>query len=176
MEQYYPEKILAFCPRCGGSGFHPGHESNCSVCPVCKFELYYNPATSTAAIIKDSQGRILLSVRAHDPAKGMLDLPGGFLSRFETAEECLTREVKEELNLEVSKLTYLTSLPNRYLYGGMVVFTIDMVYLCEVQSFDGLKVADDVVGVRFLAPGEINLAEVGLDSMRKALSQYLGRS
>jgi NAD+ diphosphatase len=157
MEQYYPEKILSFCPRCGASGFHPGHEANCSVCSSCKFELYYNPATSTAGIIK-------------------VDLPGGFLSRFETAEACLTREVKEELNLELSKLTYFTSLPNRYLYGGMIVFTIDMVYLCEVRSFDNLKVADDVADVRFQMPAEIKLEEVGLDSMRKALAQYLCRS
>ena len=45
-------------------------------------------------------GKALVSVRAREPEKGRLDLPGGFLGVGEHPVDGLRREVKEELGVE----------------------------------------------------------------------------
>lgn len=44
---------------------------------------------------------IALILKAHGPYTGMLDLPGGKIEYGETVEECLKREILEELGCEV---------------------------------------------------------------------------
>jgi mutator protein MutT len=52
-----------------------------------------------AVIIKDN--KILLEKRKYDPGKGKWSVPGGVVDLGETTEEAVTREVKEETNLDV---------------------------------------------------------------------------
>ena len=47
----------------------------------------------------ESKLRILLIKRGGHPFKGMWALPGGFLQKDETIEECALREIKEETNV-----------------------------------------------------------------------------
>ncbi len=55
----------------------------------------------TAAIIFNAQGKVLLARRAHgDPQGSRWEFPGGKLQRGETPEECLRRELQEELGIE----------------------------------------------------------------------------
>lgn len=55
----------------------------------------------TAAIIKD-KNRILIAKRhSKDPLGGKWEFPGGKVESGETPEECLVREIREELRVEV---------------------------------------------------------------------------
>ena len=45
--------------------------------------------------------------RAKEPAKGTLDLPGGFVDMHETGEEGVAREVKEETGVSASIIKYI---------------------------------------------------------------------
>ncbi|MCT9853170.1 (deoxy)nucleoside triphosphate pyrophosphohydrolase [Priestia megaterium] len=55
----------------------------------------------TAAIIKD-KNRILIAKRhSKDPLGGKWEFPGGKVEPGETPEECLVREIREELRVEV---------------------------------------------------------------------------
>ncbi len=58
-------------------------------------------------VIRDSQGRVLLLKMANDHGvyPGQWGLVGGGLEDNETIEECITREIKEELNLTATQLT-----------------------------------------------------------------------
>lgn len=61
--------------------------------------------STTRAIIKDASGKILAFA---DPRWGGLrSLPGGRLQSGESPEEAVTRELREELGVEVSSLSYL---------------------------------------------------------------------
>jgi len=142
-------------------------------CDVCQKKFYINASAAVACIIENPQGEILFTRRAFEPAKGMLDLPGGFVSLNETAEDAVRREIREELNLEIASIQYIGSSPNQYLYGGVIYFTLDLGYKCLVSDFSNLQVADDVDGYVFISHKQINLHEICFPSIRKILQLYL---
>lgn len=129
-----------------------------------------------AGLIKDESGRLLLTVRAKDPKKGMLDLPGGFVEPGETAEAAIRREIREELGIELRKIEYFRSGANDYTYKGLTYSTLDLAFVCRPASFEGLRPADDVAGIVFLAPGEIVLEDVAFGSIRFFIMEYAGKN
>lgn len=71
---------------------------------------YPRPAMTTDCVVvgfDGSQLKILLIERGIEPYKGMWALPGGFIQENETAEDCATRELKEETGLQVTTLKQL---------------------------------------------------------------------
>lgn len=161
-----PGQFFEFCPRCGESGLilKPTFDFRCD---HCGFHYFINAAGAVVALIHDVRGRLLLTRRAKSPAEGTLDLPGGFIDPMETAEDALIREIREELNLNITGWRYLGSFPNRYVFDGVPVFTVDLAFSCNVTSFESLKAGDDVADVVFVAPDRIRLSAIGLDSVRE---------
>jgi 8-oxo-dGTP diphosphatase len=54
------------------------------------------------ALIHDTDGRLLLVLRGHDPGRGQWSVPGGRVERGETDEAAVRREVAEETELSVT--------------------------------------------------------------------------
>jgi NADH pyrophosphatase NudC (nudix superfamily) len=161
-----------FCPGCGSAGI--GSKTDRSIeCGSCGFHFFFNAAAAVAGLIEDDQGRLLLAIRAHDPKKGTLHLPGGFVDFNESAEDALMREIREELGLNVIRCSYFGSLPNTYTYDNITYHTLDLAYVCVVESFESLSLSDEIAGIQFLSPGEIKLDLIGFDSIRSILSRYI---
>lgn len=55
----------------------------------------------TAAIIKDENRLLIAKRHSKDPLGGKWEFPGGKIEPGETPQECLVREIKEELGVEV---------------------------------------------------------------------------
>ena len=166
---FYPKDVFHFCPFCGSNHFvWSGKSHNCSDCGK---KLYTNEAGAVIALIRNAKDELLFTVRKFNPAKGTLDLPGGFIDLGETAEQAVVREVKEELNLEVVGLRFYGSFPNEYTYAGLTYFTIDLAFECEVESFENLFANDNVSDICFINPQQVNLQEIGLISVRKLIAQ-----
>ena len=141
-------------------------------CQTCGFLLFFNVASAAGAIIADPQGRILLLRRDRDPRKGKLAMPGGFIDPGESAEEGLSREVREEVNLQVTSCRYLCSFPNRYEYKGLTYPTEDLFFVCTVQSLEPLAAQDEVASLCFLAGDEIDMEEIAFPTAQQALQLY----
>ena len=178
-----PHRILKFCPCCGKPGFAPrspetflsGEQpSNEMSCPCCGFVLYVNAPASTAAIIHRSPNELLLGRRIAEPKANTLDLPGGFVSPRETAEDAVRRELWEEFNLRLSVVKpYHRTYWNEYDTGRIVTFPLDIVFVCEVEDWTQLRVKEpDEVVPCFVHIDELDLSEVGLDSIRRILADY----
>ena len=168
----HPLHQFAYCPHCGRNAFDDLNEK-ARKCSSCGFVYYFNPSAAVACFIRNEAGEILLVKRAKDPAKGTMDLPGGFVDRFESAEEAVRREVKEETGLEIRGCRYLFSLPNIYPYAGFDVHTLDLFFECTVSSFSGAFPSDDAAEIIVLAWEGMDPELFGLDSIRKGVSIYL---
>ena len=160
-----------FCPRCGSDEFDKFCFKSFK-CKNCGFHYYINSAAAVAAIIFNEKGELLLTVRAFEPAKGMLDLPGGFVDPGESAEETLSREIKEELNLDITEFSYFISFPNEYLFSGLTVHTIDFAFVCKVKNISDMRTADDVVGYVFVTKDNIEYSKIGGDSIKKIIRLF----
>lgn len=159
-----------FCPSCGSSSLSP-NDCKSFVCSKCEFLFYINTAAATAGLIFDNDNRLLVTVRKNDPAKGSYDLPGGFADPSENIEETLTREIKEELNLDIFDIKYFNSEPNDYLYKDVNYTTLDMVFTCKVKGFEHIKANDDVEDFLFLNINELNENDFGLKSIKNVIKQ-----
>ncbi|MCC8154896.1 MAG: NUDIX domain-containing protein [Tannerellaceae bacterium] len=171
-DKLHPLHQFLYCPVCGKNRFVERNEK-AKQCDSCGFVYYFNPSASVACFIRNTEGDLLLVRRAKEPAKGTLDLPGGFIDMYENAEEAVAREVKEEINLTIDSTEYLFSLPNIYPYMGFNVHTLDLFFECSVKTFDELKAADDAAEIIILPLAEIRPDEIGLTSVRKAVRHYL---
>ena len=168
----HPLELFKYCPKCGSSAFVENNEKS-KLCKDCGFVYYFNVSSATVAFILNEKDELLVCRRAKEPAKGTLDLAGGFIDRFETAEEGVAREVLEETGLEVVEAIYQFSLPNTYLYSGFLVHTLDQFFLCRVKDNSRLCAMDDVADSCWMPLQDIRPEEFGLDSVREGVTRFL---
>ena len=161
-----------FCPVCGQAAAQRG--KNPFRCQSCGYSHFFGPVSAVGAITTDSEGQVLLLVRAKDPGKGLYGLPGGFIDAGETAEEALHREVKEEIGLRVRSCRYLTSFPNEYVYQGFILPVTDLFFVMEVHDFDELAPGDgEISSWHFCRPGRRELSRMAFQSNRRALELFI---
>ena len=83
----------------------------------------------TCAIIVDDAGRVLVTQRSASmklPLK--IEFPGGKIEEGETPSECLVREIKEELNLDIKTLFEMPANVHHY-----IEFSINLIpFVCKV--------------------------------------------
>lgn len=167
-------KILKYCPSCGKESLHWDGEKKWS-CPNCQFSLYNNVAGAVAVIIRH-EDEIYLTRRNRDPKKGKLDLAGGFVDPKESAEETCRRELFEELKLDVdiSNLKYLTSLPNVYQYKEIDYNTIDLFYEYSVsEKFEVDLELSEISEAVWIPLETLDLEDLAFDSQKKFFKEYL---
>ena len=169
----HPLDRFAFCPVCGSRHFEVNNFKS-KRCQDCGFTYYANPCSATAAFIINDRQEMLVVRRGKEPAKGTLDLPGGFVDMYETVEDGMRREIKEETGLDVTDIRYLFSSPNIYMYSGLGVHTLDMDFLVPVHGSDvTVKAADDAAEALWIPLSQVDASEFGLDSIRHAVIRFL---
>jgi NAD+ diphosphatase len=130
------DRSTQFCGKCG----HPtitvtGERAR--KCPDCGLLFYprLSPAVITA-VIKDD--RILLGHRAG--FRNMYTIIAGFVEPGETLEECIQREVAEEVGVQVNNICYFGSQPWPYPDSLMIGFTAE--YESGDIKVDGIEVSE----------------------------------
>ena len=89
-----------FCGRCG-TPTEPKREERVRVCPACKLSAYPRVAPAVMALV--TRGRELLLGRSPHFPPGMYSALAGFVEPGESLEQCVAREVAEEVGVRVTQ-------------------------------------------------------------------------
>jgi NAD+ diphosphatase len=111
-----------FCGRCGAPTV-TREEERARLCPACKLTAYPRVAPAVMALVK--RGRELLLARSPHFPSGMYSALAGFVEPGETLEQCLAREVAEEVGVAVANLSYFASQPWPFPHSLMIAFVCD---------------------------------------------------
>lgn len=168
----HPLHDFNYCPHCGAKQFAENDPFS-KRCGACGFTYYPNAAAATVAVIISERDELLCIRRDREPAKGTLDLPGGFVDPGEGITDGLLREVREELGAEVADYAFLFSLPNLYPYSGHNVHTADAFFRCRLTDAAAVSAHDDAAAVLWIPLRNIRPADFGLHSVRRGVETLL---
>jgi|SRR3989344_1474520 len=95
------EQSYKYCPNCKTELKRKLRDNVSRICcSNCDFIFWNNPRPVVSVVIhKDEE--VLMLKRAKEPFKEYWVLPGGYINVEETPEEAVSREVKEEANIEI---------------------------------------------------------------------------
>jgi NAD+ diphosphatase len=118
------DRTHQFCGRCGART-EPRAGERVRVCPACGLAAYPRLAPAVMALVR--RGRELLLGRSPHFPPGMYSALAGFVEPGESLEQCLRREVAEEVGVEVTNIAYFASQPWPFPNSLMIAFTCDWV-------------------------------------------------
>jgi NAD+ diphosphatase len=109
-----------YCGRCGTLLLdRPGERAR--ECPSCAQVAY--PIVSPAMMALVIRDDTMLLARAPRFPSGMYSALAGFVEPGETLEDCVRREVREEVGIEVEELAYFGSQSWAFPHSLMIAFT-----------------------------------------------------
>lgn len=101
-------KRTRFCSVCG-SRMSAATEERAKHCTGCSSRVY--PRISPAVIVAITRDDKILLARSSRFTSSMQSVIAGFVEPGETLEDCVRREVKEEVGIEVKNIRYFSSQP-----------------------------------------------------------------
>ncbi len=155
-----------FCGRCGTPA-EPHDRDRAMICRQCNIFSY--PRLSPSIITLVHRGEEVLLARNHRFPNGMYSTLAGFVEPGESIENTLTREVKEEVGVNVKNLEYLGSQPWPFPNSLMLGF------LAEYDSGDIVLQEEEIADAKWFhcrdlpnIPGKVAISRWIIDT-------YLGR-
>ncbi|MCE3251475.1 MAG: pyrophosphatase [Cellvibrio sp.] len=97
-----------YCGRCGQET-QQDEMDRAKVCHDCELRFY--PRISPCMIVLVTRGEELLLAHHQRATRVVYSTLAGFVEVGEAVEECIRREIKEEVGIEVGKLEYFRSQP-----------------------------------------------------------------
>ena len=136
-----------YCGKCGTQTKSSENE-RAKICENCNLTSYprISPAV-IAAVIKEN--KILLAKASRFRKRNMYSVLAGFVDPGETLEECVKREIKEEVNIEVENIRYFGSQPWPFPDSLMIGFIAD--YKSGELAIDG----DEIIDANWFTPGNL---------------------
>jgi NAD+ diphosphatase len=111
-----------FCGRCGHQTADRSQE-RAKICPACGLVNY--PRLSPAVIVAVVRGDRLLLASNIRFKRGYYSVLAGFVEPGETLEDCVAREIREEVGIRVKNIRYFGSQPWPFPNSLMVAFVAD---------------------------------------------------
>jgi NAD+ diphosphatase len=124
-----------FCGKCGSSTENK-IEERAKVCPRCGSIIY--PRISPAVIMAIVKENEILLAHNKNFQGNMYSVLAGFVDAGEAFEQCVKREVYEEVGIKVKNIKYFNSQPWPFPDSLMVGFTAE--YDSGVIEADGIEI------------------------------------
>jgi NAD+ diphosphatase len=116
------DRTHQFCGRCGTATESKRNE-RARVCPSCKLTAYPRVAPATMMLVR--RGRELLLGRSPHFPPGMYSALAGFVEPGESLEQCVAREVAEEVGVQIRNIRYFASQSWPFPHSLMIAFVCD---------------------------------------------------
>ena len=151
-----------YCGNCGNQ-MEDKKDERAKECPKCGLVNY--PRISPAVIVAVLKGDQILLARSRRFPGGFYSVLAGYVEPGETLEECVRREVFEEVGIEVKNIRYFGSQPWPFPDSHMIAFT------AEYLSGDIRSDESEIVDAGWFSPD--NLPEIpGKISIARSLIDW----
>lgn len=131
------DRTHQYCGRCGGATVARLNE-RARECPGCGLAVFPRLAPAVMGLVR--RDRELLLARSARFPEGLYSALAGFVEPGETLEQCLEREVYEEVEIRIRNVRYFASQPWPFPHSLMVAFFAD--YCSGEIRADGLEIVD----------------------------------
>ncbi|UVL86079.1 NAD(+) diphosphatase [Pseudomonas sp. B21-028] len=148
-----------FCGACGSPTQVLANE-RASYCATC--ELYYYPRISPCMIVLVTRGDEVLLARSPGFPPGLYSTLAGFVEPGESMEECVIREIREEVGIEVSNIRYIASQSWPYPHSMMFGFH------AEYSTGEIVPLPEEIEDARWF-----NIGALPQLSSQRSISRYL---
>jgi NAD+ diphosphatase len=162
-----------FCGRCGART-EAKREERVRVCPACKLSAYPRVAPAVMALIR-RENQLLLARGPHFPP-GMYSALAGFVEPGESLEQCLAREVAEEVGVQISNTRYFASQSWPFPHSLMIAF------VCEWSSGEIRPQAGEIEEANWFEvlqlpklPSKISIARRLIDAVATEMRESIKR-
>ncbi len=116
------DRTHRYCGRCG-TKTRDAENERAKICPGCGLINYPRVSPSMiVAVIKEDK---ILLARSTRFKSGFYSVLAGFVEPGETLEDCVKREVREEVGIDVKNIRYFGSQPWPFPHSLMVGFIAD---------------------------------------------------
>ncbi|MNM16743.1 NADH pyrophosphatase [compost metagenome] len=155
-----------FCGRCGTQTV-PSEAEWSRKCPECGLVSY--PRIAPAVITAVLKGDEILLAHAGHFQNNMYGLIAGFVEPGETLEDCVQREIMEEVGLKVTNIRYFGSQQWPFPHSLMVGFLAD--YESGEIAVDG----EEIVHADWFRPDSLPVIPAKVSIARKIIDWYIGQ-
>jgi NAD+ diphosphatase len=131
------DRTHQYCGACGSATESSVAERSRS-CPRCGLTAYPKLAPAVMGLVR--RGRELLLARSPRFPRDMYSALAGFVEPGETLEQCLKREIHEEVGIRVGNVRYFASQPWPFPHSLMIAFFAD--YSGGEIRVDGTEIVD----------------------------------
>jgi NAD+ diphosphatase len=157
------DRTHQFCGRCG-TPTEAKRDERSRVCPACRLSAY--PRVAPAVMMLVRRGRELLLGRSPHFPPGMYSALAGFVEPGESLEQCVAREVGEEVGVQISNIRYFASQSWPFPHSLMIAFT------CEWSSGEVRPQPEEIEAANWFdvlqlpkLPSKISIARRLIDSV-----------
>jgi len=143
-----------YCQRCGAplkTQFIDERERLACSGPDCAFVAWENPVPVAAAIV-ELNGHVVLAQNRAWP-EGVMSVITGYLEKAESPDDCVVREVKEELNLDV--------VSHEFIGHYMFAEKNQLLLAYAVTAQGRIQLGDELVAYKLIANDRLRAWDFG---------------
>lgn len=155
-----------YCGRCGQET-RQDDVDRAKVCTPCELRFY--PRISPCMIVLVTRGEELLLAHHQRATRVMYSTLAGFVEAGESVEECVHREIMEEVGVSVGKLEYFRSqpwpFPNQLMLG----------FFAEYQAGDIHVDPTEIVDAKWFRYDQLPQTPAPASVAGQLIAHYIGR-